>query len=72
MNAKEEPQQQSAIAETPVRQNFSEARESLAPDLRPIFDALCAEVIDLSNYYYGRKLISYSILRHLVERGWKK
>ena len=56
----------------PLTQNFVEARESLSPDLRPIFDSLCEDVIAWSTYYYGRKLISYSILKELVEGGWKK
>jgi hypothetical protein len=56
----------------PLTQNFVEARESLSPDLRPVFDSLCEDVINWSTYYYGRKLISYSILKELVESGWKK
>jgi hypothetical protein len=56
----------------PLTQTFAEARESLSPDLRPIFDSLCEDVIAWSTYYYGRKLISYSILKELVDSGWKK
>jgi hypothetical protein len=39
-----------AKAEGPYRsahptQNFAEARDSLSPDLRPIFDSLCEDVM---------------------------
>lgn len=56
----------------PTTQSFAEARDDLRPELQPTFDALCEEVINWSNYFYGRKLISYSILKELVESGWKK
>jgi hypothetical protein len=55
-----------------LTQTFTEARASLSPDLQPIFDTLCQEVVEWSTYYYGRKLISYSILKELVQSGWKK
>lgn len=56
----------------PTTQSFVEARESLSPELRPIFDSICHDVIEWSRYYYGTKLISYSILKELVQSGWKK
>jgi hypothetical protein len=65
-------------AERPYRsahrltQTFAEARESLSRDLRPTFDSLCEDVTAWSTYYYGGKLISYSILKELVNSGWKK
>lgn len=37
-----------------------------------MFDALCDEVKEWSRFYYGRKLISYSILKELIADGWTK
>jgi hypothetical protein len=53
-------------------QNYDDARADLPSELQPIFDDLCQDVIAWSNYFYGRKLISYSILKELVATGWKK
>jgi hypothetical protein len=69
---KEIQEQDEKLSERPVTQKFADARESLSPELRSTFDALCADVSELSVYFYGKKLISYSILRYLVEKGWKK
>jgi hypothetical protein len=60
------------MGETPKRQSRAEARESLDPVLRPVFDALCDEVKQWSYYYYGTHFISYSILKELVDSGWRK
>jgi len=56
----------------PVTQSFEAAKADLSPELQVIFEALCEDVIAWSKYYYGRKLISYSILKELVAAGWTK
>jgi hypothetical protein len=56
----------------PRRLKKTEARDALPAELRPIFDQLCEETHYWSQYYYGATLISYSILKELVQDGWKK
>jgi hypothetical protein len=56
----------------PKRLKKQEARESLPEDLRPMFDKLCEEYLYWAQYYYGSHLISYSIIKELVEDGWRK
>jgi len=56
----------------PQRLKKQEAREALSEELRPIYDSLCEETLYWSKYYYGTSLISYSIIKELVEDGWKK
>jgi hypothetical protein len=56
----------------PQRLKKKEAREALPEDLRPIYDRLCEETQYWSQYYYGSTLISYSIIKELVEDGWTK
>lgn len=48
-----------------------EAREALSEELRPTFDRLCDETVAWSKYFYGTTMVSYSILKHLVEDGWR-
>jgi hypothetical protein len=52
--------------------NREEAREALPPELRATFDKLCDETIAWSKYYYGKTMLSYSILMSLVDDGWTK
>lgn len=59
-------------AAPPKRLKKAEARLALPEDLRPIYDMLCEETLQWSQYYYGTSLISYSILKELVEDGWRK
>jgi hypothetical protein len=56
----------------PPTQTYAEARADLPSHLQPIFDALCEDVSAWSKYFYGRKLISYSILKELVLGGWRR
>jgi hypothetical protein len=56
----------------PKRLNREEARNELPEELRAVFDKLCDETIEWSRYYYGTKMVSYSILKQLVEDGWIK
>jgi hypothetical protein len=56
----------------PRRLKKHEAREALPVELRETFDELCKETLFWSQYYYGSSLISYSIIKELVETGWKK
>ena len=54
----------------PKRLSRQEAREALPEELRGTFDKLCEE--SWSQYYYGTKFISYSIIKELVRDGWSK
>ncbi len=56
----------------PKRLNREEARNSLSEELRPTFDQLCDEILEWSKYYYNTTFISYSIVKELVDSGWKK
>jgi hypothetical protein len=56
----------------PKRLKKKEAREALPEELRETFDQLCEEIQYWSVYYYGSTFISYSIIKELVEDGWKK
>jgi hypothetical protein len=49
-----------------------EARASLDPELRKTFDELVSEIGKWSDYFYGRKLISYAMIAELVRDGWHK
>ena len=55
----------------PQRLTREQAREALSEELRPTFDRLCDDTVAWSKYFYGTTMISYSILKHLVEDGWK-
>jgi len=57
---------------TPRRLTRDEARNALPEELRQTFDRLCDETIAWSQYFYGTKMVSYSILMRLVEDGWNK
>ena len=61
-----------AKGDGPQRLNREEAREALPEELRDVFDTLCNETIEWSRYYYGTTMVSYSILKQLVESGWIK
>ena len=56
----------------PQRLKKKEAREALSEELRPIYDSLCEETLYWSQYYYGSTFISYSLIKELVEDGWRK
>jgi len=62
----------SAPSGPPKRLKKLEAREALPEELRETFDKLCEETLYWSQYYYGTTFISYSILKELVEDGWRK
>jgi hypothetical protein len=61
-----------SMEQQPKRFNKAEAREALPEELRPVFDKLCEDTINWSEYYYGSRFISYSIIKELVETGWTK
>ena len=49
-----------------------EAYAALPEELRETFNQICDETIAWSQYFYGTKMVSYSILMKMVEDGWKK
>ena len=57
---------------SPRRMNKQQARDALPISLQDTFDKLCEETLYWSQYYYGASFISYSIIKELVEDGWKK
>jgi hypothetical protein len=56
----------------PKRMTRSEAHAALPEELRETFNQICDETIAWSQYFYGTKMVSYSILMKMVEDGWKK
>ena len=62
----------SSASSPPQRLKKKEAREALPENLRETFDKLCEETLYWSQYYYGSSFISYSIIKELVEDGWRK
>jgi hypothetical protein len=62
----------SSPAPRPLKLKKAQAREALPENLRTTFDKLCEEYSYWSQYYYGSTLISYSIIKELVEDGWRK
>jgi hypothetical protein len=56
----------------PRRFNKQQARDALPEELRPTFDMFCEEYRLWALHYYGSTLISYSIIKELVEDGWTK
>jgi hypothetical protein len=61
-----------SIQPAPKRLKKNEAREALREELRPTFDKLCEETLYWSQYYYGSTFISYSIIKELIQDGWRK
>ncbi len=61
-----------ASVHQPKRYSKREARQALPQELRETFDKLCEETLAWSQYYYGSSMISYSIIKELVEDGWTK
>jgi len=48
-----------------------EARESLPPDLRPIFDALVADYRFAATRRHNAPFVSYVVLADLIRQGWR-
>jgi len=66
------PESETPRTSPPRRLKKQEAREALPENLRPTYDRMCEETQYWSQYYYGSTLISYSIIKELVEDGWTK
>ena len=49
---------------------FIEARETLAEELRPVFDLLVEEYYFFSTQHYGKGYVAYKVLAELVRGGW--
>jgi hypothetical protein len=56
----------------PKRMTRGEAYAALPEELKETFNQICDETIAWSQYFYGTKMVSYSILMKLVEDGWTK
>lgn len=55
----------------PQSPKFIAARESLPPDLRPIYDRLVDEYAYHTAIRYGKGYVAYSVLAALVKAGWR-
>jgi hypothetical protein len=55
-----------------VKITRDQARDSLTPEQHEAFDNLVAGFATWSEYFYGRKFISYAIIAELVRDGWRK
>ncbi len=55
----------------PQSPKFIEARESLPPDLRPIYDRLVEEYAYQTAVRYGKGYVAYSVLAEVVRSGWR-
>ena len=49
----------------------AEARDSLPPDLRSVFDDLVEDYKHFSIVRLGKQFVSYPILADLVRQGWR-
>lgn len=59
------------MTETRSIRQKEEVRNSLSPDLQPIFDQLVDEYKCLCIEHYKRPLVSYLVLGDLVKAGWR-
>jgi hypothetical protein len=50
---------------------FLEARESLPPELRPIYDRLVDEYAYYTALHYGQGYVAYRVIASLVKSGWR-
>ncbi len=48
-----------------------EAKESIPPDLWPIYEQLIGEYKSFSIEHYGKPWFSYLILADLINAGWR-
>lgn len=57
--------------ETKRTQKHNEARDSLPPELVPLFDNLVAEYQFLAMKHHGSPFVSYIVLADLIRAGWR-
>ena len=50
----------------------SEARNSLSPDLVPVFDKLVEDYKFAATMHHGSPFVSYVVLADLVKAGWRR
>lgn len=55
----------------PQSPKFQEARESLPPELRPVYDQLVDEYAYYTTLHYGQGYVAYRVLASLVKSGWR-
>lgn len=66
-----EEKQASPADVQPLSPKHAEAREALAEDLRPAFDALVQDYQFYASVHYASRFVSYLILADLVRAGWR-
>jgi hypothetical protein len=50
---------------------YQEARNTLKPELQPIYDQLVADYAMWTTKSFGRGYVAYSVLAGLVRDGWR-
>jgi len=58
---------QSGLPQSP---KFLEARESLPPELQPIYDEIVTDYSWCTTKSYGRGYVAYAVLAEMVRLGW--
>ncbi len=51
--------------------SHDDARDSLPPHLREVFEPLVAEYKFLAGVHHGRSYVSYVVLADLIRSGWR-
>ena len=54
----------------PTSPKFLEARESLSPELRPIYDEMVREYSWCTTKSFGRGYVACAVLAEMVRMGW--
>jgi hypothetical protein len=61
------------MTEKPVRSEKHEyARNTLSPQLRPIFDEFVADYKFAASVHHGSPFVSYIVLAEMVKVGWRR
>lgn len=60
------------MTDTQRSQKEEEARNTLADELKPVFDDFVADYIYIATARYGKPYISYIVLADMVRAGWRR
>ena len=55
----------------PDSPKFREARASLSPELRPIYDEMVRDYSWRTTKSFGRGYVAYAVLAEMVHMGWR-
>jgi hypothetical protein len=62
---------ESRHSELPKSPKFREARESLPPTLRPVYDEMVRDYSWCTTKSFGRGYVAYAVLAEMVRMGWR-